>query len=127
MSVNPPSLQLLLTLLLRSDERKKAVKIVLGTEPGFFQRWNPFSSEIPFEIFESHILERKSQVGNDTRLQVENFVQVLRETLQAAGQDVNITEGPVQLYTYLNLWGVVYNQSRMGFHKTRGLGRWEMR
>ena len=112
----------------RSAERKQAVKLCLGnTEPGFFQRWNPFSGDIPYTIFESHILERKGQVTNDVRLQVQNFVQALGEAVQAAGQDLSVTEGAVQLYSYFNLWGAVYNQSRMGFHKTRGFGTWEMR
>lgn len=116
------------TALIWSSERKHAVKISLkGSEPGFFQRWNPFSSDIPFTIFESHILERKGKVTDDTRLQVQNFVQTLGEVMQAAGQDVSISEGSVQLYSYFNLWGAVYNQSRMGFHKTRGFGSWEMR
>ena len=115
-------------ILYRSTERKKAIKISLGgTEPGFFQRWNPFSSDLPYVIFESHILERKGQVINDARLQVENFAQALGEAIQAVGYDVSITEGPVQLYSYFNVWGTVYNQSRMGFHKTRGFGSWEMR
>lgn len=112
----------------RSGERKKAIKISLSAEePGFFQRWNPFSGDIPYIIIESHILERKGQVTSDARLQVENFVQTLGEVMQAAGQEVSITEGPVQLYSYFNLWGAVYNQSRMGFHKTRGFGSWELR
>lgn len=119
---------ILIDVLYRSSERKHAVKISLkGSEPGFFQRWNPFSSDIPFTIFESHILERKGKVTDDTRLQVQNFVQTLGEVMQAAEQDVSISEGSVQLYSYFNLWGAVYNQSRMGFHKTRGFGSWEMR
>ena len=112
----------------RSAERKQAVKLCLGdTQPGFFQRWNPFSGDIPYAIFESHILVRKGRVTNDVRLQVQNFVQALGEAVQAAGQDLSITEGAVQLYSYFNVWGAVYNQSRLGFHKTRGFGRWEMR
>ena len=110
----------------RSAERKNTVKITLGDEPGFFQRWNPFSTSIPYVIFESHILERKGQVTGDVRLQVQNFIEKLVETIQAAGQSVNITEGPVQLYSYFNLWGAVYNQSRMGFHKTRGFGSYDI-
>lgn len=120
-----PSLYLI--LMNRSTERKKAVKIILGGEPGFFQHWNPFSTTIPYLIFESHILERKGQVTDDPRLQVENFVEALGEAVQVTGQNVSITEGPIQLYSYFNLWGMVYNQSRMGFHKTRGFGSWEMR
>lgn len=122
------SLSHMLSLLCRSSERKQAVKIsIRGDEPGFFKRWNPFSIDIPFTIFESHILERKGEVTGDTRLQVQNFVETLGEVIQAAGQDVNVTEGPVQIYSYFNVWGAVYNQSRMGFHKTRGFGSWEMR
>ena len=78
---------------------------------------------MPYRIFESHILKRKGQVTNDMHLQVQNFVGVLKEALQ----DVNISEGPVQLYSYFNLWGTIYNHSRMGFHKLRGFGSWEMR
>ena len=96
---------------------------MFGTRPEFFQRWNPFNKYIQFEILESHILGRKGQVKNNVHLQVENFV----ETLTSLDQDVNIKNEPVQLDTYFNLWGTVYDQSRMGFHKTRGLGRWEMR
>lgn len=122
------SLSYMLSLLCRSSERKQAVKIsIRGDEPGFFKRWNPFSIDIPFTIFESHILERKGEVTGDTRLQVQNFVETLGEVIQAAGQDVSVTEGAVQIYSYFNLWGAVYNQSRMGFHKTRGFGSWEMR
>jgi len=115
-------------LSFRSGERKKTVKINLkGEEAGFFQRWNPFYSTMPFAMFESHILERRGIVTDNSRLQVDSFVQALGEALQAADLDVSITDNPVHLETYVNVWGMIYNQSRMGFYKTRGFGTWELR
>lgn len=71
-------------------------------------------------MFESHVLAKRKAVTNDKRLQVEDFVSQLGQALQAAGSEVNVTEGAIHLHTYCNFWGMVYNQSRMGFHKRRG-------
>ena len=91
-----------------------------GTDPGFLERWNPFSVQMPYIMFESHVLAKRKVVSDDKRLQVEDFVSKLAESLQTVGSQVISSEGNIQLHTYCNLWGMVYNQSRMGFHKRRG-------
>ena len=75
---------------------------------------------MPYIMFESHVLAKRQVVVDDKRLQVEDFVSKLKQALQTAGSEVSTTEGPIHLSTYCNLWGMVYNQSRMGFHKRRG-------
>lgn len=103
------------------SKREKGVKITFqGSDPGFLERWNPFSVQMPYVMFESHVLAKRKLVSNDKRLQAEDFVSKLVEALQAVGSQVTVTEGTIQLHTYCNLWGMVYNQSRMGFHKRRG-------
>ena len=75
---------------------------------------------MPYIMFESHILAIRKAVPDDKRLQVEDFMSKLTEAIQAAGSEATATEGTIKLHTYCNLWGMVYNQSRMGFHKRRG-------
>lgn len=103
------------------SKRDKGVKISFqGSDPGFFERWNPFSVQMPYIMFESHVLAKRKVVTDDKRLQAEDFVSKLGQSLQAVGSEVTPSEGTIQLHTYCNLWGMVYNQSRMGFHKRRG-------
>ena len=107
--------------IINRSKRDKGVKITFqGSDPGFLERWNPFSVQMPYVMFESHVLAKRKLVSDDTRLQVEDFVSKLAQALQAVGSEVTATEGAIQLHTYCNLWGMVYNQSRMGFHKRRG-------
>lgn len=108
-------------LIINRSKRDKGVKISFqGSDPGFLERWNPFSVQMPYIMFESHILAKRKVVTDDKRLQIEDFVSQLSEALQAVSSEVRPTEGTIQLHTYCNVWGMVYNQSRMGFHKRRG-------
>ena len=103
------------------SKRDKGVKISFqGSDPGFLERWNPFSVQMPYIMFESHILAKRKVVSEDKRLQVEDFLSKLTQSLETVGSQVSPTEGAIRLHTYCNLWGMVYNQSRMGFHKRRG-------
>ena len=75
---------------------------------------------MPYLIFESHVLARRQVITDDKRLQLDDFLDVLKQSLQTVGSQVAVKEGNIQLNTYCNVWGMIYNQSRMGFHKKRG-------
>ena len=50
-------------------------------KPGFFTRWNPMSSNVPYTIFTSHILVRRGRVNN-IRLDIDNARVKIEEAIR---------------------------------------------
>jgi hypothetical protein len=129
----------------------KALKIFWGKEEGmgFFDRWNPFSTRVPYTIFASHLMMRKGRVDSD-QLRVAKVVPELETAIndiRRAGRTVqqqqdqedeasaadsassvveeyHVTEGDVVVRSYVGLGALIHNDSNLGFFKRRGLMNW---
>lgn len=108
---------------------------------GFLDRWNPFSSRVPYTIFASHLMLRKGRVDNDQlRIstvvpQLEKAINDLRKAQLQPQQDeasaststpeeYHVKEGEIVISTYLGVSALVHNDSNLGFFKRRGLMNW---
>ena len=116
---------------------------------GFFDRWNPFSTRIPYTIFASHLMMRKGRVDSD-QLRVAKVIPELEKAIndirrasrtgqQEQGQDeeasaagsassvveeYNVTDGDIVVGSYVGLGALIHNDSNLGFFKRRGLMNW---
>ena len=97
-------------------------------EPGFFQTWNPWSNDIPYFSLTSHVQSLLIERPPDT-VQHSVFCKALIEAITSAREaDPNnatlssfeVVEGELEIYLYLGLSAMVYNQSKLGFCKDRG-------
>lgn len=111
---------------------------------GFFTRWNPFSNNVPYTTFASHLLVRRRRINN-SKLEITTFPQELEKAINdfrarvknsgegggnsasssdESAADFKITEGPLVVDHYLGVSAMVHNQSFMGFFKKRGAINW---
>lgn len=130
-----------------STRKGKGLKVSWGTEEtlGFFGRWNPFNSRVPYTIFTSHILVRKGAVNNP-QMTIENVVPELERAIQDLRRAANTEQSPpggeaegataaeptefqvknedILFTTYFGLSASIYNQSSLGFFRRRGAVNW---
>ena len=120
------------------------LKIFWGKQEnvGFFDRWNPFSSKVPYTIFASHLMLRRGRVGND-QLKISKVVPVIEEAINdlrkaqfsqqqqseasanaSPPEEYHVKEGDVVIDSYVGLSALVHNDSNLGFFKRRGLMNW---
>jgi hypothetical protein len=122
----------------------KGLKIFWGKEEtmGFFDRWNPFSTKVPYTIFASHLMLRKGKVDND-QLRISKVVPELEKAINdlrraqqpqeqqdeasassASVEEYHVKEEDIVIGTYLGVSALVHNDSNLGFFKRRGLMNW---
>ncbi|XP_065174366.1 tumor protein p63-regulated gene 1-like protein [Sycon ciliatum] len=118
-------------------------------EPSMLQKFNPWTKEMPFVTFSSHIVAREASGTDmrqdDIRLQVDPFYGRLVEAVRScrarlitdrrmAGVDndaaaaseaappetLEVADEPVTLDVYLGWSAALYNTSQLGFLKNRG-------
>ena len=109
---------------------------------GFFDRWNPFSTKVPYTIFASHLMLRKGKVDND-QLRISKVVPELEKAINdlrraqqpqeqqdeasassASVEEYHVKEEDIVIGTYLGVSALVHNDSNLGFFKRRGLMNW---
>ena len=114
---------------------------------GFFDRWNPFSNNVPYVIFASHLMMRKGRVDSDNLRvskvvpELERAINDLRrqsveqleqgpqgEEASAASpgtfEEYHVKEEDVVVECYVGIGALVHNDSNLGFFKRRGLMNW---
>lgn len=118
------------------------MKIVWGEEPlGFWTKWNPMSTTVPYTIFTSHVLIMRNRI-QDERMTIENIISPVKQAINDCRQralaaqqassseatptfpEFNITEGEIIFDYYIGLSALVHNQSFLGFFKRRGALNW---
>ena len=109
---------------------------------GFFDRWNPFSSKVPYTLFASHLMLRKGKVDND-QLRISKVVPELEKAISdlrraqqpqeqqdeasassSSVEEYHVKEEDIVISTYLGVSALVHNDSNLGFFKRRGLMNW---
>ena len=109
---------------------------------GFLDRWNPFSSHVPYTVFASHLMLRKGKVDND-QLRISKLVPELEKAINdlrraqpppeqdeasssaaTTVEEYHVNEEDIVVDTYLGVSALVHNDSNMGFFKRRGLMNW---
>ena len=118
------------------------MKIVWGDQPvGFWTKWNPISSAVPYTIFTSHVLVMRKRI-QDERMAIENVISSVEQAINDCRQravaaqqassseatpsipEFNITQGEIIFDYYIGLSALVHNQSFLGFFKKRGAINW---
>jgi hypothetical protein len=131
------------------SRKGKALKIFWGKEEsvGFFDRWNPFSSRVPYTIFASHLMLRKGRVDSD-QLRVSKVIPELEKAINdirkvhhqqsqqeeqpdeasasssSTPEEYRVKEEDIVISSYVGLGALVHNDSNLGFFKRRGLMNW---
>ncbi|XP_078374535.1 tumor protein p63-regulated gene 1-like protein isoform X1 [Oculina patagonica] len=109
--------------------KQLGVRIFLSHhEPGFFQTWNPWSADMPYMSFTSHVRSLLMDSPPD-HFQHSLFSKALIQAITEARETVpnqetldsfEVVEGDLMIYMYVGLTAMVYNQSKLGFCKDRG-------
>ena len=90
--------------------------------------WNPWSSDMPYLSYTSHIQSLLMDSPPDL-VQHSLFSKALIQAITQARETVpnqetldsfEVVEGDLEIYMYLGLTAMVYNQSKLGFCKDRG-------
>ena len=127
----------------------KALKVFWGKVENvrFVDRWNPFSTKVPYTIFASHLMLRKGRVDSDQlRIstvipELERAVNDLRRAQQQQQQpqqdeasasasssstleEYHVKEEDIVVDSYLGVSALLHNDSNLGFFKRRGLINW---
>lgn len=96
-----------------------------GRELSFFERWNPYSSSVPYMTFVNHPLEPAQEQASS--YQAEAFltalvqgVNVHRQEQNASSPSLPVKESPIQTDILVGWHSSIYNQSRLGFSRERG-------
>lgn len=95
-------------------------------EPWFYQRWNPWCSDLGFMTLTHHLLiynekERETVTYNASDF-ADSLVQAVNEARRQGGKNdlLPVNEGPIKIQSYANVTSLVYNQSHIGFNMDRG-------
>ncbi|XP_060074120.1 tumor protein p63-regulated gene 1-like protein [Ylistrum balloti] len=96
-----------------------------GEEPTFAQRWNPWSSCIPYATFCHHPLLYNPKENETVTYNVDEFYESLIKGISDAykakrpAEKVTILEGPIMITSYASVSSMIYNQSGLGFYMDR--------
>lgn len=109
--------------------KQAGVRIFLSHhEPGFLQSWNPWSADMPYLSFTSHVQSllmdsppELSQHSVFSKALIKAITEA-RETVpnQETLDSFEVVEGDLEIYMYIGLTAMIYNQSKLGFCKDRG-------
>ncbi|XP_074654279.1 tumor protein p63-regulated gene 1 protein-like [Tubulanus polymorphus] len=92
----------------------------------FGQKWNPWSSTIPYVTLTHHPLSYSSEFQETVTYSANDFFESLESAVKAAyqrknpGQQVMVIEGNILVETYASLGSMVFNQSFLGYSRERG-------
>ena len=92
----------------------------------FGQKWNPFSSNIPYITFSHHPLLYNPKETETVTYNVDDFSDSLIQGVnidikaKAPGKNLSVREEPILIESYASLSSMVFNQSRIGFNRDRG-------
>ncbi|OWF40321.1 tumor protein p63-regulated gene 1-like protein isoform X2 [Mizuhopecten yessoensis] len=96
-----------------------------GEEPSFAQRWNPWSTCIPFLTFCHHPLLYNPKENETVTYNVDEFYESLIKGISDAykskrpAEKVTILEGPILITSYASVSSMIFNQSGLGFYLDR--------
>ena len=97
-------------------------------EPSFFQNWNPWSNEMPYISLTSHVQSALVESPPEA-VQHSLFSKALIDAITNAREtepnreilnSFEVVEAELEIYVYIGLSALVYNQSKLGFCKDRG-------
>lgn len=116
-----------------SSRSGEGVKIWWGNSNlSFGDKWNPFSTSVPYTILKSHILVTRKQSTNPM-LMFNELPEILNQAVKefhsrvstgGASPDIPLVEEDISFDYYLGLTALVHNQSFLGFFKKRGAVNW---
>ena len=90
------------------------------------QKWNPFSSDIPYTTFSHHPLVYYEKERETVTYNVDDFYESLVQGINQAyrskrsGEILQVSESPILIESYASLASMVFNQSHIGFSRERG-------
>ena len=97
-------------------------------EPGFFQKWNPWYDEMPYISLTSHVQSVLVESPPEA-VQHSLFSKALIDAITNAREtepnreiinSFEVVEAELEIYVYIGLSAMIYNQSKLGFCKDRG-------
>lgn len=109
--------------------KQSGIRLFLShQEPGFFQAWNPWSADMPYLSYTSHVQSTFLDSPPDHSqhsLFSKALIQAITEAREAdPNQETldsfEVVEGDLEIRVYVGLTAMIYNQSRLGFCKDRG-------
>lgn len=96
-------------------------------EPSFLERWNPWSTNLPYITLTEHAVAKMKipdmcQLDSFKAQLIDAAQQAIKESpMPGRANGLLILEQPVEIDTYVGLMAYVSNASRLGYAKSRGL------
>ncbi|XP_041377628.1 tumor protein p63-regulated gene 1-like protein [Gigantopelta aegis] len=96
-----------------------------GQDLSFGQKWNPFSTDIPYATFCHHPLIYNPKENETITYNVDDFFESLVQAtskcydVKRPGEKITIIEGPIVIESYASVTSMIYNQSGIGFFRDR--------
>ena len=96
-----------------------------GQEMGFSQRWNPWSTEIPYVNLAHHPLIYNEKERETVTFNVDDFCDSVQQGIRQAhntkstGKTLTVEERPIVIQSYASVTSMIFNQSHLGFCRDR--------